>query len=279
MLETHGTAPTRFVEVNGVRHAFRRWGKPRSVPLLLISHLRAGMDHWDPVMTDGLAENREVILFNGRGVASSEGEARNTIEEMADDIAAFLVAISVERADVGGFSLGGMQVQELALRHPQAVRKLLLLGTGPRGMSKSSDPRVPLVASKSVWTAEDISFLFFGPSNRAKAAGRAFWARRHLRADQDPPCSPEVGKAQFEAGQVFKRPIDGDAPFRHLRAIAQPTLVVNGIDDIMIPAINSFHLAANIPLAHLVLYEDAGHGAHFQYPERFLKLAIQFLDE
>src|SRR6202012_5413395 len=186
MSETHVTTPTRFVEVNGVNHAYRRWGRPGATPMLLIAQLRAGMDRWDPLMTDGLAEDREVFLFNGRGVASSEGTARDTIEEMADDIAAFLVAIGVRRADVGGFSLGGMQVQELALRHPQLVRKLLLLGTGPRGMSKSLDPRIPMVASKPVWTAEDVLFLFFGPSDQAKAAGRAFWGRRHLRTDQDP---------------------------------------------------------------------------------------------
>jgi pimeloyl-ACP methyl ester carboxylesterase len=74
-------------------------------------------------------------------------------------------------------------------------------------------------------------------------------------------------------------PVGGNKPYEHLKAIKQPTLVLNGITDIMIASVNSFYLGQNIPNAEVILYPDAGHGAHFQYPERFLKHAIQFLDE
>ena len=83
-------------------------------------------------MTDALAEGREVILFNGRGIASSTGKPRNRIEDLADDIALVIGAMGLSQVDLLGFSIGGLQVQEVALRHPELVRKLRLLGTGLR---------------------------------------------------------------------------------------------------------------------------------------------------
>jgi hypothetical protein len=89
MNHKHLSAPTQFVEVDGDQFAYRRWGNASTSqpPLFFVQHFRGGMDHWDPLLTDGLAEGREVILFNGRGIASSSGIPRNRIEDMADDIA------------------------------------------------------------------------------------------------------------------------------------------------------------------------------------------------
>jgi pimeloyl-ACP methyl ester carboxylesterase len=279
MSVSHLTVPTSFVEVDGVRFAYRRWGKKGTTPLVFIIHYRGGMDHWDPLMTDGLAEGREVILINGRGVASSSGTPRNRAEDMADDIASVLRALGIPKVDVVGFSIGGFQAQELTLRHPDLVRKLILLGTGPRGGDPWVDPKMTEIAPKPELGVDDFLFLFFGRSEQAKQAGRDFWSRRHQRADQDPPTSAEVGKAQWELYQAYMVPAGGDKPYAHLNAIKQPTLIVNGIDDIMIASINSFHLGRNIPNSTVILYADSGHGAHFQYPERFLKHAIEFLDE
>ncbi|RPX18564.1 alpha/beta hydrolase [Pseudomonas aeruginosa] len=281
MSDTHLTAPTRFIEADGDRFAYRRWGNAESSqpPLFFVPHFRAGLDHWDPLLTDGLAAGREVILFNGRGIASSTGTPRNRIEDLADDIALAIQALGLSQVDLLGFSIGGFQVQEVTLRHPQLVRKLLLLGTGLRGGDPKMDEGVPKVAGNPVPTAEDFLFLFFGRSETAKKAGLAFWERRHQRADQDPPSSLEVAKAQAEAHAAYLQPLPGENPYAFLNAIKQPTLVLNGANDIMIPTINSWHLSQNIPNAQLLIYPDAGHGAQFQYPERFLKHAIQFLEE
>ncbi|PWK34239.1 alpha/beta fold hydrolase [Cupriavidus plantarum] len=279
MSHSHLTAPTQYIEADGIRYAYRRWGKKDTVPLLFIIHYRGGMDHWDPLMTDGLAEGREVILMNGRGVASSSGTPRNRAEDMADDFASAVRALGIPKVDVVGFSIGGFQAQELALRHPDLVRKVILLGTGPRGGDPWIDPKMADVAPKDELGVDDFLFLFFGRSEEAKRAGRAFWARRHERKDQDPASSPDVAKAQWELYQAYMVPVGGDNPYGHLNALKQPTLVVNGIEDIMIATVNSLYLGQHIPNAQVILYPDSGHGAHFQYPDRFLKHATQFLDE
>ncbi|MDN8617440.1 alpha/beta hydrolase [Variovorax ginsengisoli] len=281
MSDAHQTAPTRFIEVEGDRFAYRRWGNTDSgqPPLFFFQHFRGGLDHWDPLMTDGLAQGREVILYNYRGCASSSGAPRNKIEDKADDAAKVIRALGLPKVDVVGFSLGGMVAQDVTLRHPALVRKLMLIGTQPRGGNPEADPKIFEVAPRPVPVVEDFLFLFFGPSEAAKQAGRDFWERRHQRADQDPPSSVELMKAEVEASMAFYAPLDAEKPFAHLARITQPTLIVNGTNDVMIATINSWHMVQNIPDAQLIVYPDAGHGAQFQYPERFLKHAIQFLEE
>lgn len=283
---THQTAETQFIELDGAKFAYRRWGNSNTgqPPLFFLQHFRGGLDNWDPIITNGLAQGREVILFNGRGIASSTGQPRTRIEDMADDAAAVIRALGLKQVDLLGFSLGGFQAQDLVRRHPELVRKLMLLGTGPRGGKPQSDDSdmVALMlkhATTDVPSEEDFLFLFFGRSEAAIQAGRDFWQRRHERKDQDTPSSVEVMQAQLEANIHFLSPLDEQDPFAHLREIKQPTFILNGVDDVMIPTINAYHMALNIPNAQLFIYPDAGHGAQFQYPERFVKHAIQFLDE
>lgn len=281
MTDTHLSTPTCFADVGGTRFAYRRWGNADSAqpPLLLLQHFRGGMDHWDPLMTDGLAQGREVILYNGRGVASSNGQPRTRIEDMADDVAAFVRALGLHKIDVLGFSLGGFQALDLTWRHPHLVRKLMLLGTGPRGGVPDMEPQVLTTAPRPVPTFDDFAYLFFGRSEQAKQAAQEFWQRRHQRVDQDPPSSPEVTEAQIEANMLYLPRLSEDDPFSYLRDIQQPTFILNGVNDVMVPTINSFYMARNLPNAQLFIYPDAGHGAQFQYPQRFLHHAVRFLDE
>ena len=86
-------------------------------------------------------------------------------------------------------------------------------------------------------------------------------------------------RAQIEANIAYLPPLDPKAPFAHLAEISQPTLVVNGVKDVMVATTNSWHLVQNIPNAELIVYPNAGHASQFQFPERFLKHATQFLEE
>ena len=80
----HQTAPTQFTEAGGIRFAYRHFGKKGSVPLLFFMHFTGTMDHWDPALTDGFAQDREVILFNNAGISSSSGEVPTSMEREGD---------------------------------------------------------------------------------------------------------------------------------------------------------------------------------------------------
>ena len=129
---SHQTAPTQFVEANGIRFAYRRFGNAAGIPLALNQHFTGTMDHWDPAVTDGLAKEREVILFNNAGVSSSSGEVPTTVERMGANAIAFIKALGLTKVDVLGFSIGGFVAQEITLQAPDLVRRLVLVGTGPR---------------------------------------------------------------------------------------------------------------------------------------------------
>jgi pimeloyl-ACP methyl ester carboxylesterase len=279
---THISAPTEFAEANGIRFAHRRFGKSDGVPLLFMPHYRAGMDHWDPAVTDGFASNRPVILFDNAGVAGSSGETPNTMEAMADDAASFVGALGLSTVDVLGHSIGGYIGQTLALRHPKIVRRLILAGTGPRGGEPTKDPKVrewgdstdPKTGESS---REAFLYLFFRPSPTSQAAGKAFWERRNLRTqDADRPSTPQTMAAQRAAIIAFSK-VTGER-YAELDDIKQPTLVVNGNNDIMIPTINAYTLSQKIPQAQLIIYPDSGHGALFQYAQLFVAHGTMFLD-
>src|SRR6202022_4374237 len=133
MTHTHQTAPTQFVEANGIRFAYRRFGKSGGIPLVFNQHFTGTMDHWDPLVTDGLAATREVILFNNAGISSTCGEVPASVEEMAANATAFIKALGVPKVDVLGFSLGGFVAQALTVADPNLVRRLILVGTGAAG--------------------------------------------------------------------------------------------------------------------------------------------------
>ena len=130
---THQTVPTQFVEAKGIRFAYRRFGKAGGVPLVFNQHFTGTMDHWDPAVTDGLARDREVVLFNNAGVSNSSGDVPTTIEDMGANAVAFIKALGLPKVDVLGFSTGGFVAQEITMQAPDLIRKLVLVGTGPRG--------------------------------------------------------------------------------------------------------------------------------------------------
>jgi pimeloyl-ACP methyl ester carboxylesterase len=271
----HQNAPTQFVGANGIRFAYRRFGKAGSVPLVFNQHFRGTMDYWDPAVTDGLARNREVILFNNAGVSSSSGQVPTSVQEMAENGVAFIKALGLTEVDVLGFSIGGMVAQEITAQAPDLVRRLILVGTGPRGADMSTSRSAEIFAGtydppEHLWLT-----VHFSPSPSSQAAGLAFLKRKLLRKDRDPEVSEEAAAAQREAISKYYAPAENVLDY--LKDIRQPTLVVQGSNDVIVPTVNSYILQQNLPNAQLTLYPDANHGSFYQYPELFVSQADQFL--
>lgn len=279
MTITHNTAPTQFVEVAGARIAYRKFGAETGVPLVFFQHFRGGLDNWDPAVTDGLAQGRQVILFNNFGIASSTGLPAETIASSAAQAFQFLSALDLVNVDLLGFSTGGFTAQQLALDFPQLVRRVVLAGTGPQGGEGMAEytPEVFAHATSDVTVEDDVLFLFFAPSKSSQSAGQAFWRRRHARMDQDVPTSLATMEAQAKAIGVWGA-VPANGRYRYLEKLRQQVLVVNGQNDIMVPTINSYILQQYLPNATLLLFPDSGHGAIFQFPELFVAQAAKFLD-
>ena len=277
----HQTAPTQFVEANGIRFAYRRFGNPTGVPLVFNQHFTGTMDHWDPAVTDGFAGDREVILFNNVGVSSSSGEVPVRIEKMGGNAVAFIRALGLTKVDVLGFSIGGFVTQEIALQAPDLVRRLVLVGTGPRG-GEGMATLTPEAQEIFGATYDEPDHLWlrvhFTTSEQSQAAGREFLGRFRLRAERrDPEVNEKVAPAQIEAIGEWGAP--REKPFEYLKSIRQPTLVVNGGKDVIIYSVNSFILQQRLPNAQLILYPDANHGSQYQYPKRFVQHVSLFLSE
>jgi len=276
----HQTAPTQFTEAAGIRFAYRRFGKDAGVPLLFFVHFTGTMDHWDPALTDGFARDREVILFNNAGVSGSTGEVPTSIEEMAQHAAAFIDALRIKKLDALGFSMGGLIGQQLAMDRPDLVRKLILVGTGPRsgeGMASLTPEAQEIFGAKYDPADELWLRVFFTPSKQSQAAGRKFLERQRARKEnRDPLPNEGVAPAQLAALEKWGAPKKD--PYAYLKKITQPTLVVNGSNDVIVYTVNSFILQQNLPNAQLILYPDANHGSQYQYPELFVEHATLFLN-
>jgi pimeloyl-ACP methyl ester carboxylesterase len=270
------TSETKFVEAGGTKYAYRSFGKDSgNLPLVFMQHFTGTMDGWDPLVVNGLAKNRLVVVFDNAGVASSSGTTPDTVAQMASDARDFISALGLEKVDLLGYSLGGMVAQQLVANCPDLVRRLVLVGTGPRGGEEHL--LKVLDDARSQPDLQDPRLdLFFTRSRASRAAGLAFLDRIRARtSDRDPDSSQETTNAQAKALITWCATKDPDNSI--LSAIRQPVLIVNGSNDTMLPADNSYFMFQHLRDAQLILYPDAGHGSLFQYPEQFVPHAEQFL--
>jgi pimeloyl-ACP methyl ester carboxylesterase len=273
-------APTQFLRVNDETYAYRRFGDGPGPPLLFLQHFTGTLDNWDPAVTDQLASGREVILFENAGVGRSSGTVPKTVARMAMHALAFLEGLRVTRCDVLGFSLGGMIAQQMALENPSILRRIVLVGTAPRGGQDIMHVERPGLAryfnDPQLQGYARLQKVFFAPTASSQAAGQAFVGRLAQRKeDREPASGPEVAGAQMATFRDWEQ-FTGER-FGYLKGISQPTLVVNGIHDEMIPVSNSYWLSENLPNAVLLTYPDSGHGSLFQFHESFTRQATAFL--
>lgn len=274
------SASTQFLETRKGKYAYRRFGEGPGLPLLCLQHFTGTLDNWDPAVTDSLASGREVILFESAGVGRSSGKVSETVEGMATQALAFLDGLELRTCDVLGFSLGGMVAQQMAVDRPAVFRRMILVGTAPRGGEDTMRLERPSLAKylgdPKLQGYAVLQKIFFAPTPSSQSAGEAFIRRLVQRTeDREPISGPEVAQAQMAAFREWER-ITG-ARFAVLKGIRQPTLVVNGVHDEMIPVRNSYWISENLPNAVLLTYPDSGHGSLFQFHESFTRQAAAFL--
>lgn len=274
---TAETAETSYIEADGIRFAYRTFGKTSDVPLVFCQRFRGTMDDWDPAFVNALAKERTIILFDSAGVGLSSGEVAETFYGTAKYAVTFIEALGLKQVDLLGFSMGGYIAQLVTLDRPDLVRRLILAGTGggTGEGTQSGKPEVFQVAFKPVNEPEDFLYLFFEPTETSRAAGLEYLERLARRKDDRAPLvKPESVQAQIKSAVAWGT----NSTFYRLGEIKQPVLVANGDHDIMIPTINSFIVSQRIPNAQLIIYPDSGHGFLFQYPDLFAEHVSIFLN-
>src|SRR5579859_2290296 len=176
---THETVPTDFIAAGGIRYAYRRFGKTGKTPLLLLGYLNSNMDALDPALTNGLAREHDLILFDNAGVGASEAHTPATVVEMSKHCFVFCRGLRLEAVNIVGFSLGGMIAQQMGLEHPTLVKRLILLGTGPRG-----GEGMTFTELSAEEQGDPVAFLlgaFFTTSEASRNAGRQYLKRLESR--------------------------------------------------------------------------------------------------
>lgn len=277
---SYTATPNQYVDVNGVKLAYRSIGEAADKPpLVFFQHFTGTLDDWDSALIDELSRSRRLIILGNPGVGASGGEAPDSVAGMASAAKGFLDALKLKDVDVLGFSIGGAVAQVLVAERPDLVRKLVLVGTGPQGGEGIKN--LLAVITEGFKTAGEKKIhpkvpLFFTTSEKGVAAGTEFVGRiNHHTVDAEPVATEAATNAQAKALITW-----GSMPpnFDRLKAIKQPTLIVNGSNDLIVPTINSYVLYQHIPNARLSLYPDSGHGALFQYHTLFASEVNAFLD-
>jgi pimeloyl-ACP methyl ester carboxylesterase len=276
VITSYAQAPARTITAGSTTYAYRELGPKGGIPVVFFVHLAATLDNWDPRIVDAIATNRHVITFDQRGVGASTGQVAGTIEEAADHAYEFVTALGLSTIDVFSFSMGGFIAQDLIVKHPDLVRRLVLTGTGPRG-GKDIEKVVGVtywdILRATVTRSDPKEFLFFNRNTAGKVAGKAFVKRLEERTvDRDKPINIRALRTQLKAIAKYGRSTPSD-----LSRFTQPTLIANGDNDRMVPTALSEDLHRRIKGSTLIIYPDSGHGGVFQFHEKFAPVAAEFL--
>ena len=267
-----------FITVNGNRIAYRELSKGKSkIPLVMLVHLAANMDNWDPKLIDILAEKQHVILVDLPGIGDSQGKVAVSIPGMAEQGVSIIKEFGYSKINLLGLSMGGMIAQEIVKLDNQLVNKLILVGTGPRG-------------GKGIKNIIGITFKYIFKAVLEKTDPKRFIFYNHDK------------EGKMEAEKVLRRLAERNGKYldkattipsflRQLRAIRkwgkekadnlsfinQPTLIINGDNDLMVATENSYDIHDRIANSKLVIYPNSGHGSLFQFPEKFSDEVQNFL--
>ncbi|MFL6090639.1 MAG: alpha/beta fold hydrolase [Aeromicrobium sp.] len=265
-------ADVEFAETPGGRLAYERRGSGE--PLLLIMGVAGHHGMWGEPFLEALAKSFDVVAFDHRGIGESARADREfTITELADDAAAVMGSVGWESAHVMGISMGGTVAQELALRHPERVRRLVLGCTWP-----GTDGANP------VWGASVGKLAEAGMSGDAEQSARLMFA-----ANVSQTFAVEAGRFEEFASIAESVRVPGPVVLMQMQAAAVfdsvdrlatlgiPTLVIHGsADEVILPAAGE-RLAGLIPGSRFEEFDGVGHLFFWEQPDRSADLVTSHL--
>ncbi len=244
-----------------------------SGPALVFAHGLGG-DHmvwWQQVPY--FASRYQCITFAHRGFAPSLTDNLDPAE-FADDLAALLKHLGVEKAALVAQSMGGWTCLDFAIRYPRRVTALVMACTGG-----SVDPSTLAVGDLDAWMS-------------AHTAMQADLFRRGIHPAAGERMAREQPALEFLYREIDRRNAGLDKntlrvklmaartlPVSKLRELKMPVLFVTGREDIVIPPALVEALAAVVPGAKLAVFEDAGHSVYFERAERFNQVVDKFFRE
>ncbi|KAM0251471.1 hypothetical protein ACHAQJ_008180 [Trichoderma viride] len=294
-MATQQTAKTLYLDADGIKYAYRLIGnstaKSNSAPLLMLNHVRATIDTWDPELINNFTETgRQLITYDYAGIGHSQGHIAPSIRGFAVNLLAFLnvllPTLHTQQVDVLGFSMGGYVAQQLALDAPNVINKLVLSGTGP---SLGAGLERPMNEVQSVVFDPTPGLPLLGaffPTFTTGDEGQA-WLNRSLGSRQGvagKKGEPEIasftsGKDLIDLTQAYLTWDADPVPYSLLQTIQKDALVTSGDNDLIVPTQNSFVLARQLSRANYVMFPSSGHGHLFQYAGYFTKVVGDFLND
>ena len=274
------TTKNQYITVQENQIAYRELSKGKSkLPLLMLVHLAATLDNWDPRLLDLIAEKHHVIVVDLPGVGASQGKVAPTIPGMAKQTIDFVKALNYDKINLLGLSMGGMIAQEIVRSKHDLVNRLILAGTGPRGgkeMDNVTGKTFTFMFKGLVDRIDPKRYIFYNHDEQGKIEALKVLGRMGMRtkefADKDMNLSGFL--TQLKAIKRWGKDSQDDLTF-----ITQPTLIVNGDKDMQVPTENSYDMHAKIENSKLMIYPNTGHGSIFQYADEFSTELLAFLED
>lgn len=266
-----GLSELRVIPVGDINISCRVFGQ--GDPIVMIIGYGSTMDMWDPLLLNELSSRHKVIVFDNRGMGNTTALPGDfSIVQFANDTAGLMDALGIKGANVLGWSMGSYVAQELAIRYPERVNKLILYA-GDCGGKEASMP--------STQVLKDLSNNSGSPEEKGIRLFNLLFPKEWLSKQPafyrwfpipKETLLPENIERQERAIETWP----GD--FERLGSIKSPTLVVTGTKDVIVPPANAFILAQRINASWLVQFEGAGHGLMYQYPNKLASVVEDFIE-
>ncbi len=270
----------KHVTVNGMSVGYRTGG--HGFPLIMVMGRGATMAEWDPQLIAQLIRNRQVVVFDNRGIGTTNNPSTQTlsIDQMARDTLGLATALHINRFDVMGWSMGGYISQQVTLDAPSRVRRVVLCATDSGGSHYVKPiPAVEKILTNpnGVTTAELLSLSF--PPTKAGLKGAVSYMYRVATQPDLVSGSFTISSAAQQQQQLataaWKSSTGG--VYDQLPAIKQPTLVMWGDLDLPVRPKNDRTLVQRIPHARGKAFRGAGHAFLFQDAAQVGQTAEKFL--